>query len=107
MIRYGWLRVLFSRAEETDEAAAAPGGIMGGGPGGGSAKDKPQTTSQLLEDAQARLAFDLAQAGKPAEAMPAHAREQAAMQQVLGEREFRGLNKPDCCRHAAGALATG
>lgn len=94
MIRYGWLRVLFSRAEETDEAAAAPGGIMGGGPGGGSAKDKPQTTSQLLEDAQARLAFDLAQAGKPAEAMPAYAREQAAMQQVLGEREFRGLNKP-------------
>lgn len=94
MIRYGWLRVLFSRAEETDEAADAPGGIMGGGPAGGSASVKPRTTSQLLEDAQSRLALDLAQASKTAEAMPRHAREQAAMQQVLAEREFRSLNKP-------------
>jgi len=95
VIRYGWLRVLLARAVETDDSTGAAGNFVNPGPVGASAADKPRTTSQLLEDAQARIAADLAQAGGTAQALPQHAREQAVMKQVLAEREFSGLKKPD------------
>lgn len=101
VIRYGWLRVLFARAMEKDQATGAPGNFVTPGPVGGSAAEKPRTTSQLLADAQARIAFDLAQAerlmqaGGTPQALPQHARERSVMLQVLSEREFRDLKKPD------------
>ena len=95
VIRYGWLRVLFSRAEENDDTINAPGNFVHSGPVGASAADTPRTTSQLLEDAQARIAYDLAQASETPKALPPHAREQTVMRQVLAEREFRGLRKSD------------
>ena len=95
VVRYGWLRVLFARAMEKDEAANAPGNIVKPGPVGASAAEKPRTTSQLLLDAQARIASDLKQAMETPLPLPQHAREQAVMRQVLAEREFRGLKKPD------------
>lgn len=85
LIRYGWLRVLFSRAEEKDEAAQAPG-----------AKEKDVvTTSQLLKDAESRLEDDLDQADDEAEGLPTHDNEHATLQKVLAEREFRNLKRAD------------
>lgn len=95
MIRYEWLRVLFARAEQADSVTDASGNVVTRGSKGASAAEKPRTTSQLLGDVQTRIAFDLAQAAATQEAAPQHAREQAAMRQVLAEREFRGLKKPN------------
>ncbi len=95
VIRYEWLRVLFARAEQTDAAIDATGSFVTQGPMGASAAEKPRATSQLLGDAQARIGYDLAQAAETQEAVPQHAREQAVMRQVLAEREFRGLKKPN------------
>ena len=94
-IRYGWLRVLFSRAEETDDAPQQTVALGPQGGAGGNAALKPRTTSELLADAQARLAYDLAQASGTPAPLPQHAQEQATMQQVLAQREFRDLKKPD------------
>jgi hypothetical protein len=95
LVRYGWLRVLFSRAEESDEAQQAP---KSGKPAESSdavVQPKPRTTSQLLQDAVTRLHSDLAQAAEPQAQEPDHTRERATMQEVLAEREFRGLKQPD------------
>lgn len=95
VIRYGWLRVLFSRAQEPDDAPkeAVSFGAQGGA--GGSAPLKPRTTSELLQDAQERLKQDLAQASGAAATEPDHARDRSAMQQVLDGKEFRNLKKPE------------
>jgi hypothetical protein len=99
LVRYGWLRVLFSRAEESDEAQQAPNRGKPTGTSEETARPKPRTTSELLEDAKARLEFDLAQAGAAgatgAEHAAEHIGERATMQQVLAGSEFRGLKKPD------------
>ena len=95
LVRYGWLRVLFSRAEESDEAQQAPRPAKPAETSEESARPKPRTTSELLEDAKARLAFDLVQAGAATGTGAGHAAERATMQQVLAGSEFRGLKKPD------------
>ncbi|HWE85263.1 MAG TPA: DUF4129 domain-containing protein [Terracidiphilus sp.] len=95
MIGYGWLRALFSRAEETDDAPKEETTFGPEGGVGGSAPLKPRTTSQLLEDAEERLAYDLVQAAGTPAPLPQHAQEQAVMQQVLAGREFRNLKKAD------------
>jgi hypothetical protein len=95
LVRYGWLRVLFSRAEESDEAQQAPRPAKPAETTEESARPKPRTTSELLEDAKARLAFDLVQAGAATGTGAGHAAERATMQQVLAGSEFRGLKKPD------------
>jgi hypothetical protein len=90
MIRYGWLRVLFSKAEDPDEKASpAPKGSAKPG-----ARDEEQpTTSDLLKVAKVRLASDLAQSNAPLAAVPNNAAERAAMQQVLARPEFRNLKQ--------------
>jgi hypothetical protein len=91
LVRYGWLRILFSRAEEPDIAQKAPGS---GGLSGGARKslrETPPTTSELLLDAQARLARDLAQANRAAPPLPSHTEERDTMKQVLAGREFSNL----------------
>ncbi len=91
LIRYGWLRILFSRAEEPDSALKPPdsGGISGGARK--SLRETPPTTSQLLVDAQARLSRDLAQANRAAAPVPSHVEERDTMKQVLAGREFSNL----------------
>jgi len=90
MIRYGWLRVLFSKAEDADQPAAKPAKQ--------SDTDKPAlltprpTTSQLLRDADKRLAADLAQLDHLAAAHD-HTVERTTMRQVLAGSEFRGLQQ--------------
>lgn len=91
LIRYGWLRILFSRAEEPDKAQKAPnsGGVSGDARK--SLRETPPTTSQLLVDAQARLARDLAQASRALAPLSPHGEERDTMKQVLAGREFSNL----------------
>ena len=94
IVRYGWLRILFSHAEEPDTAQEAPGNKK---PQPGSeppAQLAPPTTSELLVQAQARLAADLEQAKSVPPALPSYDQERAVMKQVLSEREFRNLKLP-------------
>lgn len=94
LIRYGWLRMLLLRAQEPDSAKQAQGTALPMWPKN-STLPAPETTSQLLADAQQRLAFDLAQAqkppGSPPAASPAHPNASKIMRQVLAEREFHKL----------------
>lgn len=86
LIRFGWLRVLFSRAEESDNAAKAPGHEeLASGP----------STSQLLAAADARLAADIAQATGPRPQLLPDDAQRAALRQVLAGREFRNLKRAD------------
>jgi hypothetical protein len=97
IVRYGWLRILFSHAEEPDKAEQAPGARKQpehAGPSEKPAQPAQPTTSQLLQDAEARLASDLEQArGVPA-APPQHNQERIVLMQVLEGREFRDLKQP-------------
>jgi hypothetical protein len=96
MIRYGWLRVLFSQAEEADEVEDAP--EKGKKPNQDAGKDSgipaPKTTAQLLEDAEARLTSDLAQLDAARDTEPEHGGEQKLLKEVLAGREFAKLNQP-------------
>lgn len=95
LVRYGWLRVLFSKAEEPDELAAQPAHGAKGSPAQTDAQPVAPATSQLLQQAKDRLTRDLAQAGIVAAALaPAHPAERATMRQVLAGPDFRNLQEP-------------
>ena len=95
LVRYGWLRVLLSEAQDKDKPAADSGAkpeksereVVGIPPSG----LPTPTTSELLQAAEARLAHDLAQTDKSAAPAPAHPAERDAMRQVLAGRDFRNL----------------
>ena len=98
LVRYGWLRVLLSKAQDKD----APPGKPKAAPttqqqAWENVRPAPPTTTQLLESAQKRLAADLAQAAALAAPLPDqapdHSRERAVMKQVLAEREFADLEE--------------
>jgi hypothetical protein len=92
VVRFGWLRVLLQQAQQPDDAAKAQGAAPK--PDQDGEKETSRSVSQLLEDAQTRLAADLAQADAGAEAQAAYAKERAVLAQVLAGREFRNLQKP-------------
>jgi Domain of unknown function (DUF4129) len=95
MVRYGWLRILFSRAEEPDKAQQAPGTPKPGDRGDGAAGTAaPPTTSELLQDAEERLKNDLAQTQRPFAQAAGHDQERAVLKGVLEGREFRDLKQP-------------
>jgi len=94
LVRYGWLRVLFSKAEEPDEPAAKPTRGAQSSSQPESAQPPPRTTSQLLQDAEKRLARDLVQAGSAKGTAPAHLAEFNILQQVLAGRDFSTLQQP-------------
>ena len=94
IIRYGWLRVLFSRAEESDEPQPTPKLPLPVPTPKESIRPDARSVSQLLQDAKARLSSDLAHI--PAQSngeAPTHATERSTMQQVFAGREFRDLHK--------------
>lgn len=103
MVRYGWLRVLFYRAESPDEKPEDGHDATPGGQRRAAARPASRPTSQLLEDAETRLSGDLTQAsGSNAKATAAAQKgerrfdqERGVMEQVLAEREFRNLKQPD------------
>jgi hypothetical protein len=92
MVRYGWLRILISHAEEPDAAQQAPGSRKPS-TGDETARAAEPTTSQLLRDAQKRLAGDLEQAGSALSSSARHDQERAVMKKVLEGREFRNLKQ--------------
>jgi hypothetical protein len=95
LIRYGWLRVLLSVAQDKDVVAPEAKKETPAE----SVRPPQPTTTQLLKDAETRLAQDLAesdralatQAATLAAAPPAHDAERAVMKQVLAGRDFRNL----------------
>ncbi len=97
LIRYGWLRVLLSRAEDPDQKPSkksiksATPDHENDEPAG--TRPPPVTTSALLEAAKARLAADLAQTEVAAAPEPAHTAERAAMRQILAGKDFRGVEQ--------------
>jgi len=105
LVRFGWLRVLLSKAEDKDEAPEKAQEKPGAGktPEEGNLRPPRPTTSALLKDAQARLAQDIAQAdlvqasgaasATPSVA-PVHPQEREVMKQVLAGRDFRNLQEP-------------
>ncbi len=98
LIRYGWLRVLLSEAQEKDKPAdgqaAKPAKDVKEAITGESAGTPKPTTTQLLQDAEKRLAYDLAQTDTPIIPEPAHSAERDAMRQILAGRDFRNLQDP-------------
>jgi hypothetical protein len=94
IVRYGWLRVLISRAEEPDKAQAAPKPELPGPTPKESVHPDARSVSQLLQDAESRLSNELAHGPAAASSTPStHARERSTMQQVLAGREFRNLHE--------------
>jgi Domain of unknown function (DUF4129) len=94
IVRYGWLRVLLSRAEEPDKAHEAPKSDLPIPALRNSIRPDARTVSQLLEDAEARLATDLARLEATTKGTgPTHPVERHTLQQVLAGREFRDLHK--------------
>ncbi len=90
LIRYGWLRLLLSKAEEPDEQ---PSVASKSGKGHSIANPAEVTTSKLLETARTRLEHDLAESHQPSLPAPDYARERAVMQEVLSGRDFRSAQQ--------------
>jgi hypothetical protein len=95
LVRYGWVRVLLSKAQDKDAPPPkAKPAATGGSETWENVRPAPPTTTQLLKNAKARLANDLAQADAAAAPAIDHSQERNVMKQVLAEREFRNLEEP-------------
>jgi hypothetical protein len=93
LVRYGWLRVLFSKAQDPDlPEANATAKKLGDARAQTTIQDQPPT-SQLLQAAKVRVEADLAQTHAQVAPAAPHTQERAMLQQVLSEREFRGLQQ--------------
>jgi hypothetical protein len=96
LVRYGWLRVLLSKAQDKDAAPLKVKPVVTSDQQSWeNVRPIPPTTTQLLADAQKRLAGDLAQAGAAAAPVPGHDQERGVMKQVLAGSEYRGLEEID------------
>jgi hypothetical protein len=95
LVRYGWLRVLLSKAQDKDAPAptSKPASAEQESPSWENVRPIPPTTTQLLQDAQARLVRDLAQADAAPSPLPDHAQQRDVMQQVLAGREYSNLEQ--------------
>ena len=97
LVRYGWLRVLLSKAQDKDAAPPKPDSAQKDHlPASEDALPPPPTTTQSLADAQTRLTHELAQAVaiSAATSPPAHAEQREQMSQVLAGRDFRNVAVP-------------
>jgi len=105
LVRYGWLRMLLSQAQEAQSSQAQKKDKTADDSAAKSAKDVKETitgqtgppkptTTELLQAAEKRLAYDLAQTDAPIAAASAHPQERETMRQVLAGRDFRNLEDP-------------
>jgi len=94
LISYDWLRALLLQAQQPDQSAEKPDATAQALPNLSGVRPAKPTTSQLLKDADARLASDQVAAGGNAGAMPAHSGERDVLLKVLAGREFRNLDEP-------------
>ena len=93
LIRYGWLRVLLSKAQDKDAPAIKPKTAASEAEQAWeNVRPAPPTTTRMLIDAQSRLTEDGAQAGNAA-AAPGYSAERAVLQQELAGREYRDLEE--------------
>ena len=99
VVRFGWLRALLQQAQQPDDAMKAKGAPVKPDQAEpdqtGEKQEAVATTSQLLENAQARLTEDLAESDAGAAAAAGHGQERAVLAQVLAGREFRNLKRSD------------
>jgi hypothetical protein len=93
LIRFGWLRVLLEKAQDKDAPPPKPPVKSPAFPAPIIAQPPPRSTTDLLKDAEIRLAHDLAQTDAIPAAPPAHPAEAAVLKQVLAGREFRNLRE--------------
>ena len=95
LVRYGWLRVLLSKAQDKDAPPpkAKPEPADESGQSWENVRPAPPTTTELLKSAATRLASDLAQADAAGVPAADHSQERAVMKQVLEGREFRDLEQ--------------
>jgi len=93
MVRYGWLRMLLSKAEDPDEQPGKAAGKRVVTTKPGASEDDQPSTSLLLKYAMNRLKNDLAQSHAPEAAVADHAQERATMRQVLAGPDFRNLQQ--------------
>jgi len=103
LISYDWLRALLDKAQLKDNAHAAPHAAppAKNPPALASLLPPPPSTTQLLKDAQSRLAHDLAQAGGAPAPQSNYDAQRQAMDQVLAEREFSALAERPSLRETA------
>ena len=100
LVRYGWLRVLLSKAQDKDVAAPEAKSAAGALKPPTSATSRPSlpTTTELLQEARTRLTQDLAQADAAASAPPPVTADRTpvrdSMKKVLAGRDFRNLEAP-------------
>ena len=94
LVRYGWLRVLFSKAEEPDEVAAPSNPSTKKASSSAATQPPPPTTTVLLQQAELRLAADLAQGSAATPTAPTHSLERETLARVLAGRDFRDLQQP-------------
>lgn len=95
IVQYEWLRVLLAQAQSPDGTQKKDGAATVTVSVGDAGFPAPKTTTELLQEAQKRLAADAAQAAAAAGTEPAHAAESQAMREVLARREFRRLQQVD------------
>lgn len=93
LVRYGWLRVLFSKAEDPDEQTGKSSSLQQANSDNTHEQPNP-TTSQLLKDAEKRLIKDLAQATATIPRSPSYDHERETMKAVLAGPDFRYLEEP-------------
>jgi hypothetical protein len=91
LVRYGWLRVLLSKARDKDAPPPKARPAAESSQSWENVRPIPPTTTQLLKDAQTRLTNDLSQADAAAAPLPDHSPQRAVMKQVLFGREYRNL----------------
>ena len=91
LVRYGWLRVLLSKAREEDAPPPKPRPATETSQSWENVRPIPPSTTQLLKDAQTRLSSDLKQVDAAATPLPDHSQERAVMKEVLAGRDFRNL----------------
>jgi hypothetical protein len=93
LVRYGWLRVLISKAQDKDAPAPKPkpAAVTANRQSWENVRPDPPTTTQLLKDAQTRLSADLAQTEAAALPPSGHSQQRAVMKQVLAGNEYRNL----------------
>lgn len=92
LVRYGWLRVLFSKAEEPDQAQSAPDSRRPSLPAKEITRPAAPSTTQLLVEAEARLKRDLNATEVAQTKAPKYDRQRSILGEVLAGSEFRSLH---------------
>jgi hypothetical protein len=94
LVRYGWLRVLLSKAQDKDAPQPKAKPAAQESQTWENVRPAPPTTTQLLADAKTRLTLDLAHVDDEPAPVPDYTAERGVMKQVLAGREFSDLEEP-------------